>query len=74
MDKQAFDEMNRAVIDEFRANVLAPVHFIRAVAPRRAYALHDGLLNDNGVGLYGGMLERLSGTTYARLAPGTTID
>ena len=56
------------------AKVSESLDFARAIKPERAFALHDGLLNDNGVGLYGGMLERLSGTTYARLAPGTTID
>jgi L-ascorbate metabolism protein UlaG (beta-lactamase superfamily) len=56
------------------AKVSESLDFARAVKPERAFALHDGLLNDNGIGLYGGMLERLSGTTYARVAPGTTID
>ncbi|NMO50362.1 MBL fold metallo-hydrolase [Actinoplanes sp. TBRC 11911] len=50
------------------------IDFVRAIHPRRAYALHDGLLNDTGAGLYGSLLERLGGTTYKRLAPGTTID
>jgi L-ascorbate metabolism protein UlaG (beta-lactamase superfamily) len=55
------------------AKVSETLDFVRAVRPERAFALHDGLLNDNGFGLYGGMLERLSGTTYARVAPGTTL-
>ena len=50
------------------------IDFVRAVHPGRAFALHDGLVNDKGANLYGSLLERLSGTTYARLAPGTTID
>jgi len=56
------------------AKVSESLDFARAIKPERAFALHDGLLNDNGAGLYGGLLERLSGTAYARLAPGTTID
>ena len=56
------------------AKVSETLDFVRAVKPERAYALHDGLLNDAGAGLYGGLLERLSGTTYARLTPGSTID
>jgi L-ascorbate metabolism protein UlaG (beta-lactamase superfamily) len=50
------------------------IDFVRAVRPGRAYAVHDALLTDTGAGLYGGHLERLSGTAYARVAPGTTID
>jgi L-ascorbate metabolism protein UlaG (beta-lactamase superfamily) len=50
------------------------IDFLRTVRPGRAVALHDGLLNDTGAGLYGSLLERLGGTTYKRLAPGTTID
>jgi L-ascorbate metabolism protein UlaG (beta-lactamase superfamily) len=50
------------------------IDFVRAVKPERAFALHDALLNETGAGLYDGLLQRLSGTTYAHLAPGTTID
>jgi L-ascorbate metabolism protein UlaG (beta-lactamase superfamily) len=56
------------------AKVSESLDFARAVKPERAFALHDGLLADTGIGIYGGLLERLSGTTYARVAPGTTID
>lgn len=56
------------------AKVSESLDFARAVKPERAFALHDALLSDTGIGLYGGLLERLSGTTYARVAPGTTID
>ncbi|MGC4893270.1 MBL fold metallo-hydrolase [Micromonospora sp. DT31] len=65
--------------------LFAPIHapwskfsevldFIRAVAPRRAYALHDGLLNDNGLGVLDRQYTALSGTDYRRLEPGTRID
>ncbi|MFD2766915.1 MBL fold metallo-hydrolase [Micromonospora eburnea] len=50
------------------------VDFIRAVAPRRAYALHDGLLNANGFGIYDRQYTALSKTDYRRLEPGTRID
>jgi L-ascorbate metabolism protein UlaG (beta-lactamase superfamily) len=50
------------------------VDFIRAVAPRRAYALHDGLLNDHGFGVLDRQYTALSNTDYRRLEPGTRID
>jgi L-ascorbate metabolism protein UlaG (beta-lactamase superfamily) len=56
------------------AKVSETLDFARSVKPERAFALHDALLSNAGVGIYGGLLERLSGTTYARVAPGTTID
>ena len=48
--------------------------FLRAVAPRRAYALHDGLLNENGLGVLNSNFARLSDVDYRRLEPGTRID
>ncbi|MEU1604813.1 MBL fold metallo-hydrolase [Micromonospora matsumotoense] len=50
------------------------VDFIRAVAPRRAYALHDALLNDNGYGVLDRQYTALSRTDYQRLEPGSRID
>ncbi|MER7443211.1 MBL fold metallo-hydrolase [Micromonospora avicenniae] len=50
------------------------VDFIRAVAPRRVYALHDALLNDNGYGLLDRQYTALSQTDYRRLEPGTRLD
>ena len=50
------------------------VDFIRAVAPRRAYALHDALLNGNGLGVLDRQYTALSKTDYRRLEPGTRID
>jgi L-ascorbate metabolism protein UlaG (beta-lactamase superfamily) len=70
------------------ATLLLPVHapwsktaevidYVRAVAADQAYAVHDGLLNDTGLGL----LARLLGeggpgtpTPYARLATGETVE
>ncbi|OJF09484.1 MBL fold metallo-hydrolase [Couchioplanes caeruleus] len=49
------------------------IDFVRAVRPGRAYALHDALLTETGAQISNGHLERLGGTTYAQVAPGTTI-
>jgi L-ascorbate metabolism protein UlaG (beta-lactamase superfamily) len=56
------------------AKLSESIEFVRAVRPGRAFALHDALLTDAGAGVYDGHLERLSGTRYARVAPGTAID
>lgn len=50
------------------------VDFVRAIAPRRAFALHDCLLNDNGIKVTDGNMSRLSRCDYARLEPGSTVD
>ncbi|TDC34415.1 MBL fold metallo-hydrolase [Micromonospora sp. 15K316] len=50
------------------------VDFIRAVAPRRAYALHDALLNENGYAVLDRQYAALSRTDYRRLEPGTRLD
>jgi L-ascorbate metabolism protein UlaG (beta-lactamase superfamily) len=53
------------------------IDYYRAVAPARGYAIHDAILNDAGLGLYGRMLDLAaapSGTPVARLDPGTTVD
>ncbi|MFJ6195151.1 MBL fold metallo-hydrolase [Micromonospora sp. NPDC092111] len=50
------------------------VDFIRAVAPRRAYALHDALLNANGYGVLDRQYTALARTDYQRLEPGSRID
>ncbi|WP_320065815.1 MBL fold metallo-hydrolase [Micromonospora sp. RTGN7] len=65
--------------------LFAPIHapwskfsevldFIRAVAPRRAYALHDGLLNDNGLAVLNRQYAALSKTDYQRLEPGSRLE
>jgi L-ascorbate metabolism protein UlaG (beta-lactamase superfamily) len=70
------------------ATLLLPVHapwskiaevidYVRAVHADQAFAVHDGLLNDTGLGVVGGMLgERGPGTPtpYSRLAPGDSVD
>ena len=54
--------------------LMEAVDFVRQVRPARAFALHDALLTDFGAAVSDGHLERLSGTKYAHVAPGTTID
>ncbi|MEV1145469.1 MBL fold metallo-hydrolase [Micromonospora sp. NPDC049799] len=74
------------VPDDVRVDTLfLPIHapwtkfsesldFLRAVAPRRAYALHDGLLNDNGLSVLNNNFTRLADVDYRRLEPGTRVD
>jgi L-ascorbate metabolism protein UlaG (beta-lactamase superfamily) len=49
------------------------IDFTRAVAPERAFALHDSLLVDAGQQMVTGHMTRLSGSRYARLEPGTSV-
>ena len=64
--------------------LLAPVHapwlkvwegidFVRAVAPERAFGIHDGLLTPAGLQFTNAHLERLGGTDYRWVEPGTRI-
>jgi L-ascorbate metabolism protein UlaG (beta-lactamase superfamily) len=75
----SFDVPTGAAVDTLFVPISGPwlklsesVEFVRAVAPRRAFALHDALLNDNGSRIYDGNLAKLSGCEYAHLAPGST--
>jgi L-ascorbate metabolism protein UlaG (beta-lactamase superfamily) len=70
------------------ATLLLPLHapwsrtadvidYVREVNADQAFAVHDGLLNDAGLGVVGGLLgERGPGTPtpVGRLAPGETVD
>jgi L-ascorbate metabolism protein UlaG (beta-lactamase superfamily) len=76
------------VPEEPVTTLLVPVHgpwsklsevidYVRAVDADQAYALHDGLLNDNGLGLVAGLLGQNgpgTPTPYSRLAPGESVD
>jgi L-ascorbate metabolism protein UlaG (beta-lactamase superfamily) len=76
------------VPDEPVATLLLPVHapwskaaevidYVREVHADQAYAVHDALLSDTGMGVVGGLLgERGPGTPtpYSRLAPGDTVE
>ena len=53
------------------------IDYLREVRAEQAYAVHDGLLNDTGLGLLAGLFgERGPGqpTPYARLTPGESVD
>lgn len=76
----SFDVPDGARIDTLFVPVSGPwlklsesVDFVRAIAPRRAYALHDRLLSDAGGQVTDGNMARLSRCDYARLEPGTAI-
>jgi L-ascorbate metabolism protein UlaG (beta-lactamase superfamily) len=76
------------VPDEPVPTLLLPVHgpwskisevidYVRAVDADQAYAVHDGLLNETGLGMLAGLLgERGPGTPtpYSRLAPGDSVE
>jgi L-ascorbate metabolism protein UlaG (beta-lactamase superfamily) len=77
----SFDVPADVLIDTLFVPISAPwlkaaesIDFIRAVKPRRAFALHDSLINDNGAGLLHNLLTNLSGAQYRRLSPGETLD
>ena len=53
------------------------IDYVRAVDADQAFAIHDGLLNDNGLRIVGGLLaERGPGTPtpFSRLAPGDSVE
>jgi L-ascorbate metabolism protein UlaG (beta-lactamase superfamily) len=53
------------------------IDYARQVAPQRAYAIHDGIVNANGLELMEGLLRvaaKPSGAQYARLEPGTRVE
>jgi len=53
------------------------IEYFRAVEPARGYAIHDAILNDNGLGLFGRMLNLAAaptGVPVARLEPGTSLE
>jgi L-ascorbate metabolism protein UlaG (beta-lactamase superfamily) len=52
------------------------IDYVREIRPHRAYSVHDGLLNDFGLGLVDGLLARLADETGAdcrRLRPGESV-
>ena len=53
------------------------IDYAREVAPQRAYAIHDAMLNANGLGLMERMLQvaaQPTGAPFSRLEPGSTVD
>ncbi len=49
------------------------IDFVRAVGPRQAVAIHDGLYNDFGLGLVDSLFTRLSRSEFHRLAAGGEV-
>jgi L-ascorbate metabolism protein UlaG (beta-lactamase superfamily) len=77
----SFDIPDGAHVDTLFVPISAPwlklsesVAFVRAVAPRRALALHDGLINEAGAAVYDGNLAKLANCDYAHLEPGSTVE
>jgi L-ascorbate metabolism protein UlaG (beta-lactamase superfamily) len=76
------------VPEEPVATLLLPMHapwskiselidYVRAVHADQAYAVHDGYLNETGIGVVSGLLgERGPGTPtpFSRLAPGDSVE
>lgn len=53
------------------------IDYFRGVAPARGYAIHDAILNDNGLGLMARLMSLAaapSGAPVTRLEPGTSLD
>jgi L-ascorbate metabolism protein UlaG (beta-lactamase superfamily) len=51
--------------------------FLIAVRPQQAYAIHDALLSEVGLGLVNGLLDRIAtpyGPTYRRLVSGESVE
>lgn len=53
------------------------IDYLREVRPRQAYDVHDGLLSEAGVGIYGKMLgpdgPGVGGAGHDRLEPGSSV-
>lgn len=89
VDGQVFHPGDALTVpDEPVATLLLPVHapwskvsevidYVRAVDADQAYAVHDGLMNDTGLTVVGGLLgENGPGTPtpYSRLTPGESTE
>ncbi|QZY19492.1 MBL fold metallo-hydrolase [Streptomyces decoyicus] len=48
------------------------IDFVHAVEPERAYGIHDGQVNERGLGSLNGWLTHECGGRYRRLLPGAT--
>lgn len=55
------------------ATVAQSLEFVRTVQPGRAFALHDGLLNERGAAVYGKHLESFGETDFRQVAPGSVL-
>jgi L-ascorbate metabolism protein UlaG (beta-lactamase superfamily) len=60
------------------------IEYVRAIGPQRAYSIHEGLLNEFGLGLVDGVFADLAASQageetgrqhdFRRLAPGESVD
>ena len=50
------------------------IDFVRAVAPERAFPIHDAILSPEGLGLVDRWMGMKSETAYERIANGDTVD
>ncbi|GAA1599941.1 MBL fold metallo-hydrolase [Actinoplanes couchii] len=55
------------------ATIAESLEFVRGIQPGRAFALHDGLINERGAAVYGSHLEKFSGTTFRQVTPGSVL-
>jgi L-ascorbate metabolism protein UlaG (beta-lactamase superfamily) len=76
----SFDVPTDARVDTLFVPVAGPwlklseaVEFVREVAPRRAYAMHEAMLNETGFMVTDNNMANLVRTEYARLEPGRQI-
>lgn len=76
----SFDVPEDVTVDTLFVPISAPwlkasdsIDFIRTIGPRRAFALHDHLLSEAGFTIVDGLLGRLAGAEYRRLAAGEAV-
>jgi L-ascorbate metabolism protein UlaG (beta-lactamase superfamily) len=76
----SFDVPTDARVDTLFVPVAGPwmklaeaVEFVRQVAPRRAYAMHEAVLNETGFLVTDNNMKILVRTEYARLEPGRQV-
>ncbi|ELP67193.1 MBL fold metallo-hydrolase [Streptomyces turgidiscabies] len=68
-------------VDTLLLPVMAPwsklsevVDYVREVKPQRAYDIHDALLTDLALPIYGRLVGGLGGAEHVRLTPGTSTE
>jgi L-ascorbate metabolism protein UlaG (beta-lactamase superfamily) len=77
----SFDIPEGVQVDTLFVPVSAPwlklaesVEFVRAVAPRQTYALHDALLSEAGLRMTEATMTKLCDCEFAQLQPGTVVE
>ena len=50
------------------------IEFVRQVAPTRAFPIHDGVLNQVGIGMVDRWVTEKGGADYRRLTPGEPVE